>query len=128
MTNEDLISVTISLVLTTGLLLDAGFVNAEPIGDFPQNPTYTIESMQVVFDIDENKTLLMGAIHNIGNDSIYVQGVYIEMFDHTGHFVDSLFIENPMEIEANTYGYYNVTLGVPKFDYYLIKVVMQDEL
>ncbi len=70
MTNVVLILVTILLVLTTGLLLDPASVNAEPIGDFPQNPTYTIESMRV-FDTDDNKTLLMGAIHNIGNNSIY---------------------------------------------------------
>jgi len=33
MTNVVLILVTILLVLTTGLLLDPAFVNAEPIGD-----------------------------------------------------------------------------------------------
>ncbi len=47
------------------------------------------------------------------------------MFDHARHFVDSLFIENPMEKEANAYGYYNVTLGVAEFDYYGVMLKMQ---
>jgi len=68
----------------------------------------------------------MGAIHNIGNNSIYAQGEYIKMFDHARHFVDSLFIGNPMEIEANAYGYYNVTLGVAEFDYYGVMLKMQE--
>jgi hypothetical protein len=97
-------------------------VKAEPIGDFEKNEIYTVESMHVIDDF------FFGAIHNMSNEPIFVQGEYIKLFDYQGRFIDAMYLENPMRIPANSYGYYNTTTPAVDFEYYIIKLVLQNEM
>jgi hypothetical protein len=97
-------------------------VNAEPIGDFEKNKIYAIESMHVI------DNFFFGAIHNMSNEPIFVQGEYIRLFDYKGHFIDAMYLENPMRIPANSYGYYNTITPNIDFQYYIIKLVLQNEM
>ena len=97
-------------------------VKAEPIADFEKNKIYAIEDMHVIDDF------FFGAIHNMSDEPIFVEGEYITLFDYQGHFVDVMYLQNPVRIPANSYGYYNTTTPNVDFHYYIIKLVLQNEM
>jgi hypothetical protein len=107
------------------LILDSSqlstIAHAEPIGDFEANSFYTIEYTHVI------DRAFFGAIHNISNAPIFVQGEFIRLFNHEGQQIDYMYIENPMTLMANSYGYFNATAPEMDFSYYIIRLILQTE-
>jgi hypothetical protein len=68
-----------------------------------------------------------GAIHNISNEPLFVQGEYITLFNHEGRQIDIMYFENPTTLMANSYGYFNATAPEVGFSYYIIKLILQGE-
>ena len=113
---------TVVVIMLFFMILDNGEaegIKNDPIGYLHGNSIYALEHTHII----EGK--LFGAIHNISDEPLFVQGEWIKIFNHQGRQIDYFFHENPMTIQAGGYGYFNTTAPEADFSYYEMALVLQ---
>ncbi len=111
----------IILIVDSSKPIDVGiFVGArsEPIIYTVGNQAYAIEYTHLI------EGALFGAIHNISHEPLFVEGVYIKIFNK-GRQINSFFLEEPLTIKPNSYGYFNTTAPEQDFNFCVIGLVLQ---
>jgi len=117
------VSAFVMLILDSTIAYDFGIstiAHGEPTAITEANSFFAIESTHLI------DGALFGAIHNMSDKPLFVQGEYIKTFNHRGRQLNIFYLENPMTIMAGSYGYFNATVRDVNFDYYKIGVVFQE--
>ena len=117
------------------LFIHISIAFAEPNGTFPKNDKYVLEQMDVI-TTDYGFPRFKGYIHNISNETIYLTGMQVHLYDNdskltnyysTNNFTDDQEGTESISVSVDKYRPYRWELPPSNFDHYEIIMVLENK-